>query len=63
MDDLLILGDFDFYKNLENLNCEQLIEDIFRSETSLIKDFPLSKLQRLEIIDAQYEIFERAQIK
>lgn len=62
MDDLLNLGNFDFCKNLENIDSEQLIEDIFKSETSLIKDFPLSKLQRLEIIDAQYEIFELAKL-
>lgn len=59
---LLNIGNFDFSESTESQSSEQLTEHIFKSDDSSIKDFPLSKLQRLEIIDAQYEIFELAKL-
>ncbi len=62
MYDLLDMGNFDFSESTESQSSEQLIEHIFKSDNSPINGFPLSKLQRLKLIDAQYEIFELAKL-
>lgn len=62
MDKPLNIGNFDFCENSLDISSEQLIEHIFKSEKSPIKNFPFNKSQKLELIDAQYEIFELAKL-
>lgn len=62
MDKPLNIGNFDFCENSLDMSSEQLIENIFKSEKSPIKNFPFNKSQKLELIDAQFEIFELAKL-
>lgn len=62
MDKPLNIGNFDFCENSLDISSEQLIENIFKSEKSPIKNFPFNKSQKLELIDAQFEIFELAKL-
>lgn len=55
----LNIGNFDFCENSLDMSYEQLIENIFKSEKSPIKNFSFNKSQKLELIDAQFEIFEK----
>ena len=64
MENLINIGTFDFSENSseKDVDTEELTENLFQNDKYFISSLPLVKTQKMNLIDAQYAIFEIAKI-
>ncbi len=64
MENLINIGVFDFSENSseQDIDIEELTENLFQDDKCFINSLPLAKMQKINLIDAQYAIFEIAKI-